>query len=81
MPTFIDHHPTTVPPEMQDIVRNKIQSGEPDEFGSKGINVLFNESESWCLTESPSAESVHKSHEAIGIHLGPGDVQQVTSLV
>ena len=35
----------------------------------------------YCYTEAPNAEAVHKAHETMGLNLGPGDVKEVQSLV
>lgn len=64
MPTFVDHHPTApMSPEMAQAAVEKLKSGQADQFG---------------VTESDSAESVHKS---MGISLGEGTVTQVQALV
>ena len=39
MPLYLDHHPTPMPPEIQELVRAKIQENKRDELGSLGINV------------------------------------------
>ena len=80
MPTFLDHHMTTLPPDMAKMAEDKLKSGV-DEFGNTGINIYYSDTETWCLTDAPGAESVHKAHEAIGIKLGSGDVREVTSVV
>ena len=82
MPTFVDHHPTApMSPEMAQAAVEKLKSGQADEFGVTGINAFVGEKDTRCITESDSAESVHKSHEAIGITLGEGDVTEVNSFV
>ena len=83
MPLYLDHHPTggPIPPEMVEAGAAKIRSGKVDEFGGKGINVFATESEAWCLTEASSPDAIHKSHEAIGITLGAGDINEVKSFV
>ena len=82
MPTFVDHHPTPpMSPEMAQAVVEKLKSGQADQFGVTGINAFVGEKETWCITESDSAESVHKSHEAMGISLGEAAVTQVQALV
>ncbi len=82
MPTFVDHHATApMSPEMAQAAVDKLKSGQADEFGATGINASVGEKGTWCITESDSAESVHKSHEAMGISLGEGSVTQVQALV
>jgi hypothetical protein len=63
-------------PEMAQAVVEKLKSGQADQFGVTGINAFVGEKETWCITESDSAESVHKSHQAMGISLGEGAVTQ-----
>ena len=61
-------------------IKQKVASGEADpQFGAKALNVYWSDSETYCLSEAPSAEAVHKAHEAIGVKLAGGDVQQVQS--
>ena len=42
MPRFIDQHPSdpNPSPEMIAFIMQRLQSGEPDEFGERGINVF-----------------------------------------
>jgi hypothetical protein len=68
-------------PEMAQAAVEKLKSGQTDDFGVKGINAFVGEKETWCVTETDSAESVHKSHEAMGISLGQDAVTQVQALV
>ena len=74
---------TTVglPPEMVGAVKQKVESGEVDQFGAKALNVLWSDSETFCLMEAPNAEAVHKAHEAIGVKLAGGAVRQVRKIV
>ena len=83
MPKFIDYHkmPGPMPPEMVQAAVEKIKAGQVDEFGVKGLNVFVSETDAWCLTEAANPEAIHKSHEAMGIKLGLGDVHEVQSLV
>ena len=59
----------------------KLKSGQADENGVIGINAYVGATDTWCITEAPNAEAVHKGHEAMGIKLGAGDVQEVQALV
>ena len=82
MPKYIDHHATMpMPPEMVQVVMAKMKSGEKDDFGVIGLNAFVGEKETWCLTDAPNAEAVHKGHESMGVNLGPGDVTEVNSIV
>jgi hypothetical protein len=82
MPLFLDQHPGGVPPEMVPAITQKVKSGEADpQFGAKAVNVFWTDSETFCLSEAPNAEAVHKAHEAIGITLAGGDVRQIKSIV
>ena len=82
MARFIDHHPTNpnMPPELVTLIKQRLKSGEPDEFGEKGINVFIGSERTYCYTDAPSAEAVRKSHAAMGIFLGPEDVAEVQAL-
>jgi hypothetical protein len=82
MPRFIDQHPTNpnMPPELVTLIKQRLRSGESDEFGEKRINVFIGSQRTYCYTEAPSAEAVRKSHEAMGITLAPNDVEEVQSL-
>ena len=42
-------------------VIDKMKSGEKDDFGVIGLNAFVGERETWCLTDAPNAEAVHKS--------------------
>ena len=81
MPMFLDQHQGGLPPEMVGAVKQKVAAGQADEFGAKALNVFWSESETFCLSEAPNAEADHKSHEAIGVTLGGGDVRQVQSIL
>ena len=81
MPLYLDHHPTPMPPEMQELVRAKIQENKRDELGSLGINVFFTDNETWCLTDTSGPEAIHKSHEAVGVSLGEGDIKEISSVM
>ena len=82
MPKYLDHHKTVqMPPEMAQMAVEKLKSGQSDEFGVTGINAFVGETETWCVTDVPNPEAVHKSHEAMGIDLGAGKVTEVQALV
>ena len=82
MAKFVDHHATTpMPPEMAQAVVEKLKSGQADQFDVTGVNAFVGATDTWCLSEAISADAVHKSHEAMGINLGAGDVQEVQALV
>jgi hypothetical protein len=82
MPKFIDHHATMpMPPEMAQAAIEKMKSGGKDENGVIGLNEFVGEKDTWCLTDAPNADAVHKGHEAMGINLGSGDVIEVSPLV
>ncbi|MBI2855265.1 MAG: DUF4242 domain-containing protein [Chloroflexi bacterium] len=82
MPKYIDHHVTMpMTPEQAKAVVTKMKSRQKDQFGVIGLNAFVSQKETWCLTDAPNAESVHKGHEAMGINLGTGDVTEVQSLI
>lgn len=83
MPTFLDHHPKLppLPPEVAAQMVARIEAGRADEFGVRPVNVFTSaDGRGWCVTEAPDAESVIRSHEAVGFSLDAPDVTQVTPL-
>ena len=83
MPKFIDHHEMRdVAPELAEGIAARIQAGEADEHGVKGINVfLGNDGTAFCLSEAPDADAVVKAHKVYGFSLSPADVVEVESVV
>ena len=83
MPRFIDYHPSLPPisPEMAQQMAERLKEGQPDQFGVKGINAFIsNKGQGWCLTEAPDAESVVKSHEALGLSVDSHEVHEVQTI-
>lgn len=82
MPQYLDRHPTNpnLAPEVLTILRQRLQSGESDELGTRGINVFIGPRQTYCYTEAPSPEAVRESHAALGVFLGPDDVTEVQVL-
>ena len=82
MPQYLDHHPTNpnMPPEIVAQIVQRLDSGQPDEFGERGLYVFIGAEQTYCHTEAPSVDAVRKSHEAIGITLEPRDVVEVQVL-
>lgn len=82
MPRYLDHHPTdpSMPPEMVAHIKGRLSSGQPDEFGEIGLMVFIGPEQTYCYTEAPSPDAVRKSHEVLGITLGPQDVVEVQIL-
>ena len=60
MPVFLDQHEGGLTPEMVPMVKQKVAAGQADEFGSKALNVYWSGSDTFCLSEAPNAEAVHK---------------------
>lgn len=82
MPKFIDHHKLVkMSPEMMQKVAAMMKSGQADQNGVKPINAFMSKDEEWCLSEAPNADAVRKSHEAMGMKIGKGDVKEVTSVL
>ena len=79
MPIFLDQHEGGLPPEMVGPVKQKVAAGQADEFGANALNVYWVQGETFCLSEAPNAEAVHKAHEAIGVKLAGGSVREVQS--
>jgi hypothetical protein len=82
MARFIDQHPSdpNPSPEMIAFIKQRLQSGEPDEFGERGINVFVGPSRTFCYTEAPTAEAVMKSHAALGIKVDLDDIEEIQTL-
>jgi hypothetical protein len=82
MPQYLDHHPTIpdMPPEMVAFIIQRLESGQPDEFGEVGRHVFVGAEQTWCHTEAPSPEAVRRSHQALGIDLDLQDVAEVQVL-
>ncbi len=84
MPLFIDFHEDlpAPPPERQEGLRARINSGELDENGAKGVNVFFGKDGSTtCMFEAPNADAVQKAHEDAGVPMDSGPVREVTPLM
>jgi hypothetical protein len=84
MPRFLDHHPVahaaTADVALQ-ALQNQIRAAEPDDFGVKYLDayVAVN-GEGYCISESPDADAVVKSHGAIGYTIDVADVVEVVSV-
>ncbi|HYN16694.1 MAG TPA: hypothetical protein VEY96_01250 [Actinomycetes bacterium] len=82
MPRYIDHHPTNpdMPPDMVTMIKQRLTTGEVDQFGEKGHNVFIGPQQTYCYTEAPSPDAVRRSHQALGIILAPQDISEVQVL-
>jgi hypothetical protein len=82
MPQYLDHHPTNpdMPPELVAHITQRLDSGQPDEFGEVGRHVFIGPEQTWCHTEAPTVEAVCRSHQALGIDLDPQAVMEVQVL-
>lgn len=82
MPKYLDHHrPVDLPPTEVDQLVSDVKARRRAPDGTVLLNTFLAKNEGWCLIEAPSAESVHKHHEAIGIKLEKGQVVEVMTLV
>ena len=72
-------HPD-LPPEMVAFFVQRLESGQPDEFGEVGRHVFIGAAQTWCHTRAPSVDAVCRSHRALGIDLDPRDVAEVQVL-
>jgi hypothetical protein len=78
MPMFLDRHPTMpIPPEMMEAMKKDIGVRGAD--GVTQLQFIMGANESYCLTEAESAEAVHAHHEALGITVGEGHVEEVSA--
>ena len=83
MPKFMDYHSKApeLPPEAMQMMKQRIDSGEVDEFGSKVINVFLGAGgQAYCLSEAPDAEAVRQSHATGGVPLSQDDIVEVSSV-
>jgi hypothetical protein len=81
MPKYLDSHPTTpLPADVVAMIRERLESGRPDEFDEVGQLVFIGAERTFCYTEAPDAEAVRKSHAALGVLLAPEDVMEVQVL-
>ena len=82
MPHYLDHHPTNpnMPPELVTQIIQRLNSGQPDEFGERGLHVFIGPEQTSCHTEAPSVDAVCRSHQALGIDLDPQAVVEVQVL-
>ena len=82
MPTFLDHHAMPEPsPEMREGMASRLRAGAADEHGVRGLNVYLADGEAYCLTEAPDAETVVRSHEAMGFPIRREDVVEVSPVI
>ncbi len=82
MPQFLEVHPTdsNMPPDVVQEIREKLEAGQPDEFGVTGLGGFVAQDLTYCYAEATDASAIHKSHEKMGVILGPGDVKEVQSI-
>ena len=83
MPQFIDHHKgPPPPPEMVKAIQAAVKAGKTDpKTGLKAIMGMSGKDDQYCVMEGPNAQAIHKYHESMGIHLGPGDVVELVRIV
>lgn len=84
MPKFLDYHASMppLPPEAMQEARARIQAGQPDQFGAKGLNIFVGTGgQAWCLSEAPDVDAVIKGHQANGVPVNRDDIVEVTSLI
>jgi hypothetical protein len=84
MPKYIDHHNNLpeMPAQQIEMARQGVLAGNVDSFGVKGLNLyVTGEREAYCVSEAPDAESVVKSHAAMGLQQSLANVREVHSLV
>ncbi|MBI4498314.1 MAG: DUF4242 domain-containing protein [Chloroflexi bacterium] len=78
MPRFLDHHTTMpLPPEAVAQIQAQLGKRQPD--GVTPIQVLVGKDQTYCIAEAANADLVHKHHEAMGIQLGPGAIEELTA--
>jgi len=65
MPRFIDVHKDMpeMPAEMVQEIKDRIASGEKDEFGAVAVDVLAgNDGSAFCISDAPDIASVQFAH-------------------
>ena len=80
MPKFIDHHAKLPPktPEEVEMMKAFVREGKPDAFGTKILEGYFTATGGgYCVCEAPNADSVVKSHEAMGVPLDKSAVEEI----
>lgn len=84
MPKFIDYHEKLppMPPAAVEQMKANLKAHKTDQFGVTAMSLYMGaKGEAFCMTESPDAEAVIKSHKANGVDLKASDIHQVQSLV
>ena len=84
MSLFIDFHEDlpVPPPDRAEDLRKLIKSGERDDNGARGVNIYYGtDGSTTCMFDAPSADAVHKAHDAAGVPLDTSSVREVTALV
>lgn len=77
---YIDsHRGLKLDGQMKDAMVSGIKAGGRDEFGVKGLNLFYNDSRAFCLTDAPSGDAVRQSHEGKGINCD--EIVEVKTLV
>jgi hypothetical protein len=78
VPRFLDHHVTTpLPPEAVAQIQAQLGQKQPD--GVMPIQVMMGKNATYCMSDADNAGQIHKHHEAMGITLGAGDVEELTA--
>ncbi|MBI4329194.1 MAG: DUF4242 domain-containing protein [Chloroflexi bacterium] len=82
MPVYLDHHAAVqLPPAVVQQLVSEIKAKKKAQDGTVPLNVLAGKNDTFCLTEAPNADVVHKHHEALGIKLDKGQIYEVQTLV
>ena len=80
MPRYIDFHSKMPKLGKSDLEGMKASLGNKDKFGVTTVDALFTtDSQAYCISDSPDADSVCRSHEAKGVPIGRGDVHEVAT--
>jgi hypothetical protein len=80
MPKFIDHHAKVPPrpPEEIEMLKALVRERRVDAFGTRILQGYFTENGGGhCVCEAPDADAVIKSHEALGLPLKMGEIEEV----
>ena len=77
---YIDsHRGLNLDGQMKEAMVSGLKAGGRDEFGVKGLNLFYNDSRAFCLSDAPGIDAVRKSHETKGISCD--EIVEVKTLV
>ena len=70
MPLYIDwHEARELPEEIRSTIKDRIKSGDADEFGVVDRGVVYDKTahRMFCVLDAPDEDAVRRHHEAAGV--------------